>query len=83
MNHDHEFREFQGLAVDTAPVKCVQHYHTYIMVCQCPAKTVSVILGDGVGIACPACGVIPAAQIVDGRLKIGHKSPEGSIALVN
>lgn len=50
----------------------VQHYHTFVMQCQCPAKFVSVIIGGGDGPPCPACGVVPRAQIVDGKIEFGR-----------
>lgn len=36
-----------------------QHYHTFVMRCPCPAKTVTVIVGGGPGQACPGCGKTP------------------------
>lgn len=50
----------------------VQHYHTFVMQCQCPAKFVCVIVGGGDGVACPNCGVVPRAHIVDGKIEFGR-----------
>lgn len=53
----------------------VQHYHTFVMRCPCPAKTISVIVGEGRGVACPSCGGTPIATIQQAKIAIDFDRP--------
>jgi hypothetical protein len=53
------------------PFELLSDFHTYVIRCTCPAKTVITIIGDGVGPACPACGEQPVAKI-GAPVKLGH-----------
>lgn len=55
------------------PFKVLQHYHTFVVQCQCDAKTVSVIIGDGAGVACPGCGGVPHAKLEGMRVGVGFQ----------
>lgn len=60
------------------PFKLLQHYHTYVVQCGCEAGTVAVIIGDGQGVPCPACGGVPAARI-SGEVSLGFGRPQAAL----
>ena len=60
-------------------VKLVAHYHTYVVQCQFEARTVSVIIGDGLGTVCQQCGTQPAAQLIDPKVQLGFARPQESV----
>ena len=63
------------------PVKLIQHYHTYVVQCGCDAKTISVIVGDGQGHICPACGGLPMARLEQARVQLGFGRPLADVTM--
>lgn len=63
--------EFPPVPTIGERVKLLQHYHTFVVQCQCEAKTVLVIIGNGQGVACPACGTVPVGEM-KGQARVGH-----------
>lgn len=66
--------EFPAVPLVGEKVKLLQHYHTFVVQCQCDAHYVSVIIGGGAGTPCPACGVRPFAEY-EGRVRVGEAVP--------
>lgn len=77
------FRPESALSIGATPTKVVQHYHTFVMQCQCAARTVSVIVGDGVGIACPSCGGVPKAKLENAEVHVGFGRPIPELLIPN